>query len=390
MSGNGETPSTPGSDPGHPKATDQPARLRIAKFEQAMGYGLPILLLLACLFIIAPFIPALVWSAVIVVTLWRPLEWITAKLGGRRGLVATLLAFAMIALVVLPAISLVDAVTDGLPRLRAMASDLYVRLPREAPGFVAGLPLVGERIAETWRHLAEDAGAAGDMAARVAPAVGAWLLASLTGVGATVLQFVLVAIATAVLYAQGPAAAAMSGRLAARLGGAEGTEALAVATRAIRGVSAGVIGTAAAQALLAGIGFAVAGTPAPVLLAVAVLVFGIIQLGPLPVWLPVVIWLYTTGDTLTAILLLAWMAGVVQTVDNFLRPILISRGAKLPLLLMLIGVLGGLIAMGLIGIFLGPTLLGVGYVMLRRWLGLSVSGDGAAGETPEAQRENTR
>jgi predicted PurR-regulated permease PerM len=383
MSDSSETPR--GHDPG---AAEPQARLRIAKFEQAMGYGLPILLLLACLFIIAPFIPALVWSAVIVVTLWRPLEWITARLGGRRGFVATLLALAMIALVVMPAISLVDAVTDGLPRIRAMAHDLYVRMPREAPAVVAGLPLVGERIAETWRTLGEDASAAGDMAARIAPAVGTWLLASLTGVGATVLQFVLVAIATAVLYAQGPAAAGMAGRLAARLGGAEGTEALSVATRAIRGVSAGVIGTAAAQALLAGIGFAVAGTPAPVLLAVAVLVFGIIQLGPLPVWLPVVTWLYATGDTLTAILLLAWMAGVVQTVDNFLRPILISRGAKLPLLLMLIGVLGGLIAMGLIGIFLGPTLLGVGYVMLRRWLGMPVEGDATG--TAEAQREKTR
>jgi predicted PurR-regulated permease PerM len=232
--------------------------------------------------------------------------------------------------------------------------------------------------------LAEDQAAVGDLATRVAPAVGAWLLASATGVGATVLQFLLVAVTTAVLYAQGPAAAAMAGRLAERLGGADGMEALAVATRAIRGVSTGVIGTAAAQAVLAGIGFAVAGAPAPVLLAVAVLVFGIIQIGPLPVWLPVVIWFYATGDTLTAVLLLAWSAGVVQTVDNFLRPILISRGAKLPLLLMLIGVLGGLLAMGLIGIFLGPTLLGVGYVMLRRWLGMDL---------PPAvvpiQRENT-
>ena len=103
-------------------------------------------------------------------------------------------------------------------------------------------------------------------------------------------------------------------------------------------------------------------------------------------WLPVVIWFYATGDTLTAVLLLAWNLGVVQTVDNFLRPILISRGARLPLLLMLIGVLGGLIAMGLIGIFLGPTLLGVGYVMLRRWLGL----DAPLAPPVEDQRENTR
>jgi predicted PurR-regulated permease PerM len=350
------------------------AQSRVVKFETAMGYGLPLLLLLACLYVVAPFIPALVWSAVIVVTLWQPLEWLTARLGGRRGLVATLLAFAMLALVVMPAISVAEMLADGMPRIRQMAAQLFAALPREPPETLLGLPLVGQQAGDAWRLLAEDATAAADAAQRFAPAVGRWLLARLAGIGETLLQFVLVAIATAVLYAQGRAAAEMAGKLAARLGGAEGTEVLDVATRAIRGVSAGVIGTAAAQATLAGIGFAVAGVPAPVLLAVGVLVFGIIQIGPLPVWLPVVIWLYTTGDTFTAILLLAWNAGVVQTIDNILRPVLISRGARLPLLLMLVGVLGGLIAMGLIGVFLGPTLLGVGYVMLRRWLGMPLPG----------------
>jgi predicted PurR-regulated permease PerM len=355
---------------GDDKATIAPPR--VVKFETAMGYGLPLLLLIACLWVVAPFIPALVWSAVIVVTLWQPLEWLTARLGGRRGLVAGLLAIAMLALVVMPALSVAEMLADGMPRIRQMAAQLFAAVPREPPATLLTLPLVGAQMGDAWRTLAEDANAAADVAQRLAPAVGRWLLARLAGIGETLLQFVLVAIATAVLYAQGRAAADMAQRMAARLGGTQGTEVLDVATRAIRGVSAGVIGTAAAQAMLAGIGFAVAGVPAPVLLAVGVLVFGIIQMGPLPVWLPVVIWLYTTGDTLTAVLLLAWNAGVVQTIDNILRPVLISRGARLPLLLMLVGVLGGLLAMGLIGVFLGPTLLGVGYVMLRRWLGMEL------------------
>lgn len=343
---------------------------RAPQFEQVLGYGLAVLLLLACLVIIAPFIPALVWSAVIVVTLWRPLEWLTARLGNRRGLVATLLALAMLALVVLPAVSLVDTITAGLPQLRGMAADLVAAVPREPPRLIASLPLFGERLSETWRTLAEDAGAAADLVERVGPAIAGWLLRSLAEIGETMLQFLLVAIATAVLYAKGDVAAEMTARLAARLGGAEGTEALDVATRAIRGVSAGVVGTAAVQAVLAAIGFAAAGVPAVPLLGLGVLIAGIIQIGPLPVWLPVVLWLYHSGETLTATLLLAWNLGAVQTVDNVLRPVLISRGARLPLLLMLIGVLGGLVAMGLIGVFLGPTLLGVGYVMLRRWLGM--------------------
>jgi predicted PurR-regulated permease PerM len=363
---------------------DPPREGGASQFEQVLGLGLPVLLLLACLLIVAPFIPALVWSAVIVVTLWRPLEWLTARLGGRRRLVALLLALAMLALVVGPAVSLAETVASGLPQLRGMAADLLEAVPREPPKALVAIPLVGERIGQSWRAFAEDAGAAADLVERIGPGVARWLLERLAGIGETLLQFLLVAVTTAVLYAQGRAAADMAERLALRLGGAEGTEALDVATRAVRAVSAGVVGTAAAQAILAAIGFAAAGVPGVPLLGLGVLVFGIIQLGPLPVWAPVVIWLYHTGDTLTATLLLVWSLGAVQTVDNFLRPVLISRGARLPLLLMLIGVLGGLLAMGLIGVFLGPTLLGVGHVMLRRWLGLEVPGIAPA---PEARAE---
>jgi len=106
---------------------------RRTQFEHAMGYGLPVLLLLACLAIIAPFIPALVWSAVIVVTLWRPLEWLTARLGGRRGLVATLLALAMLGLVVGPVVSLADNIASGIPQLRRMGTELIAAVPRDPP-----------------------------------------------------------------------------------------------------------------------------------------------------------------------------------------------------------------------------------------------------------------
>jgi predicted PurR-regulated permease PerM len=208
-------------------------------------------------------------------------------------------------------------------------------------------------------------------AGKVAPEVGAWLARQTLALGLTMLQLLLVCLASGVMFARGPAGAQLMQRLAERIGGADGLETLEVAVRAIRAVSAGVVGTAAVQAVLAWIGFALAGVPAPFALAIGVLVLGIVQIGPLPVWLPVVAWMFATSDdTLANILLLIWSAGVVQMVDNVLRPLLISRGARLPLLLMLVGVLGGLISMGLIGVFLGPTILGVGYMLLRRWLGL--------------------
>lgn len=340
-------------------------------FDRLLAAALPALLVVAALVVIAPFAAALAWAAVIVVSVWRPLEWLTARLGGRRGLVGMLLALATLAVIVGPAIALGDAAVAAMPALAAMAEDLAAAAQREAPAQLARLPLVGERAAAAWLALMADLGPLFDTAGRIAPEIAGWLARQTLALGLTLLQLLLVALATGVMYARGPAGAELVQRLAERVGGAEGLETLAVAVRAIRAVSVGVVGTAAVQAVLAWVGFALAGVPAPLALAVAVLVLGIVQIGPLPVWLPVVAWQFAAGaDTLTAVLLLVWCAGVVQTVDNVLRPLLISRGARLPLLLMLVGVLGGLIAMGLIGVFLGPTILGVGYVLLRRWLGL--------------------
>lgn len=349
--------------------TDPPAGY--VQFERLLALALPGLLLVACLVVIAPFAAALLWAAVIVVSLWRPLEWLTARLGGRRAAVGTLLALAMLALLVGPAIALGDAAVAAFPQVQAMAQALGAVAAERAPLWLAGVPMIGDRLAATWRMMVGDAGALIDTVSGVAPEIGAWLARQTLALGATLIQLLLVALATGVLYAQGPAGARVALRLAERVGGTDGIETLEVAVRAIRAVSAGVIGTAAVQAVLAWIGFAVAGVPAALPLAVGILVLGIVQVGPLPVWLPVVAWMFATAEsTLAAVLLTVWCAGVVQTVDNVLRPILISRGARLPLLLMLVGVLGGLLSMGLIGVFLGPTILGVGYVLLRRWLGL--------------------
>lgn len=340
-------------------------------FERLLAVVLPAALALACLFVIAPFAAPLLWAAVIVVSLWRPLERATALFGGRRATVATLLGLALLALLVVPAIALTDAAVEALPRLLDMAHGIGALVLTDVPGWLERIPLVGEGLAERWRGLAGDAEQLAGALARLAPEIGGWIARQTVAVGGTVVQLLLVAVATAVLYVHGPAGAVIAQRLAERIGGAEGRETLAVAVRAIRAVSAGVIGTSVVQALLAGIGFAVAGVPSALILAVAVLVLGIVQIGPLPVWLPVVLWMFATSERLLpAVLLTLWCAGVVQTVDNILRPLLISRGARLPLLLMLVGGLGGLISMGLIGVFLGPTLLGVGYVLLRRWLGL--------------------
>jgi predicted PurR-regulated permease PerM len=341
------------------------------QFERLLALALPGLLLVACLVVIAPFAAALLWAAVIVVSLWRPLEWLSERLGGRRATVGTLLAILMVALLVTPAIAVGDAAVSAFPQLRAMAQELGAVASARAPLWLAQVPVVGARLAASWTAMVGDAGGLVDAVGALAPDVGRWLARQTLAVGGTLIQLLLVALATGVMYAQGPAGARIALRFAERIGGEDGIETLDVAVRAIRAVSAGVIGTAAAQAVLAWIGFTAAGVPAALPLAFGVLVLGIVQIGPLPIWLPIVIWMFATSDsTVTAILLAVWCAGVVQTVDNILRPILISRGARLPLLLMLVGVLGGLISMGLIGVFLGPTILGVGYVLMRRWLGL--------------------
>jgi predicted PurR-regulated permease PerM len=208
---------------------------------------------------------------------------------------------------------------------------------------------------------------------------GRWLLSKLGNVGFMLIQFLLIVILSAVLYAGGEAAAATVRHFGPPPGRRQGEKSVVLAGQAIRGVALGVCVTALVQTVLGGIGLAIAGVPFAALLSAVMLMFCIAQIGPGLILFPAVAWVFWTGDTGWGVFLLVWSL-VVTTLDNFLRPMLIRKGADLPLLLIFAGVIGGLLGFGLVGIFVGPVVLAVTYTLLQAWV------DGAPG--PSGRRLN--
>jgi predicted PurR-regulated permease PerM len=236
------------------------------------------------------------------------------------------------------------------------------------PDRVGALPLVGPRLATEWQKIAS--ARPEDLAARVTPyvaLVARWLIAQAGSLAALLVQLLLTVAVSSLLYARGESAARGVLAFARRLAGDAGERVVILSAGAIRGVALGIVGTALVQSVIGGIGLAVTGVPHSLLLTSIMFLLAVAQIGPIPVLLGAVIWLYAGGETFWAIVLLLWSA-VTGSLDNVLRPILIRKGADLPFILILTGVLGGLFAFGLIGLFVGPVVLAVTYTLLTAWV----------------------
>jgi predicted PurR-regulated permease PerM len=230
------------------------------------------------------------------------------------------------------------------------------------------LPLIGDKAVQRWEQLA--AQGIEEWAQKAAPyagAVGRWFVAHIGSVGVVFVEVLLAIAFSAILYANGEHAGKQVLRFSHRLAGSRGEAAIRLAVQAIRGVALGIVATALVQAFLGGIGLAVVGIPFAAILTAVMFMLSVAQIGALPVLIPVVVWLYWSGSAGWGTFLLI-VTIVVGTIDNFLRPILITKGADLPLLLVFTGVVGGLVAFGLIGIFVGPVILAVAYTVLEAWI----------------------
>jgi predicted PurR-regulated permease PerM len=320
------------------------------------------------LWVLRPFLAATVWAAMIVVATWPLLEMLEVRFGHRRAHAVAVMTLGMLLLLVLPLWLAIDTIFEHLDKLTAAGKSLASDGLPLPPDWVAGVPLVGEKISAAWQQLA-GGGAAGVMA-KITPYAadsGKWVLAQVGGLGGMLIQFLLVVTIAAILYAGGESGAKLVRRFGRRLAGEHGEGSVILASQAIRGVALGVGVTAIVQSVLGGLGLAVAGVPFASLLTALMLMFCIAQIGPMPVLLPAVGWMYWQGDNGWATFLLVWSL-IVGTLDNFLRPMLIKRGADLPLLLIFAGVIGGMLSFGLIGIFLGPVALAVTYTLLLAWI----------------------
>jgi predicted PurR-regulated permease PerM len=322
----------------------------------------------ASFWVLRPFLLAIIWAAMIVVATWPMMLKLQARLRS-RALAVTLMSGAMVLVFVVPLVLAIQTLVDNADAIKGWASALATASIPPPPEWLSRIPLVGPKLAEAWTGVAA-AGKAG-LAARLAPhaaAAAQWLLDALGGVGVLGIQFLLTVIIAVIMYTQGEAARAGLIRFGRRLAGDRGEGVVVLAGQAIRGVALGVVVTALAQTLLAGLGLVVAGIPFAGLLTGVVLLLCIAQIGPILVLAAAVAWLFWTGQTVWGIALLVWTL-VVGTMDNVLRPILIRKGADLPLLLIFAGVLGGLFAFGIVGLFVGPVVLAVTFTLLKDWMG---------------------
>ena len=334
-------------------------------------------LLVASVWTMQAFIGPLVWATAIVVATWPLLEWVQRKVGDSRALATTVMTLVMLLIFVVPFWAalgaMLDASVDGVEVVRS-----YLKTGLgPPPDWLAKIPFAGARITAEWQEVS--AGGPEQFAETIRPyvkSVAAWLLAVTGGFGGLLGHFLLTVIIAAILYAQGETAASGVRAFARRLAGERGDAAVILAGQSVQSVALGVVVTALVQTALVGLGLFVAGIPHPGLLTAIVFVLCIAQLGPFPVLIPAMIWMFShaSGMWATAFLIYSIPVGIL---DNFLRPILISRGVELPLILIIAGVIGGLLAFGVIGLFIGPVILAVTYSSLGVWIA-----DKPVGEPP--------
>ncbi|MEO8603499.1 MAG: AI-2E family transporter YdiK [bacterium] len=325
-------------------------------------------LIATSVWIVEPFLPALTWALMIVVSTWPVLLRVQAWLGGSRRLAVTVMTIVLLLILVVPLYFGVAAIVENTDQIAAWSKSVVGFAASQPPPWVESIPWIGGTLAEGWQRLA--AAGAEDLLVRLAPygqMLVRWFVGQVGSVGLLLVQFLLTVLIAAILYANGEQVARGADRAARRLAGARGKTTVHLAAQAVRGLALGGVVTAIVQAGLAGIGLAIAGVPFVAVLTVLMFVLAIAQIGAGPVLLGAVIWVYTKHGGMWGSVFLVW-AIFCGGLDNVLRPILIRRGADLPLLLIFAGVVGGLIAFGIIGLFIGPVVLAVAYTLLVDWV----------------------
>jgi len=324
-------------------------------------------LIFASFWVVRPFLTAFIWATTIVVATWPLLPGLQKRLWGKRRLAVAVMTLALLLVLVVPLSLAVVTIVERSDEIVGWVKSLASFTVPTPPQWLESIPVVGAKLADRWQQLA--ALSPQELSARLAPHAGQavrWFVSQAGSAGMMILQFLLTVIIAAILYANGDTAATGVKIFARRLAGQKGEEAAVLAAKAIRGVALGVVLTAIIQSVLGGIGLAVTGVPAAAVLTAVMFILCVAQLGPGLVLIPSVILLYWRGETLWGTVLLVW-AIPVGILDNFLRPALIRKGADLPLLLIFAGVIGGLIAFGIIGLFIGPVVLAVAYILLKAW-----------------------
>ena len=354
-----------------PSQPDQALEQRLASplLDVLIRAGLILAMAMLCYRVFAPFLTLMVWALILAVTLYPLHQALASKIGGKQGLAATLLVVVGVVLLVAPTAMLLSSLGDSVHHLVNDVQNNTLKIPAPRPG-VAAWPVVGKQIHDVWAKAHADLPA---LVQSMQPQIGALAKTALgfvASIGGGLLQFVASFIIAGIIMAFGQAGSHSSQAIFARIvGTARGSAFASLATATIRTVAQGVLGVALIQAILVGVALLVAGVPWAGVLAVIVLVLGIAQVPAVLVTVPAIIYLWSSGAYSTAaaiaytvVLFLAGMA------DNVLKPLLLGRGVDAPMPVILLGALGGMAAAGILGMFVGATLLALGYQIFMGWV----------------------
>jgi len=326
------------------------------------------LLIIACVVILLPFISAIVWSVILCVSTWPLYERLERATRGRAALASILMVLGLAIVIVAPFVIVGASLATNVPEVVGALRRYMADGPPLPPAWVATLPLIGSHAQKYWMDLSQSSAMRMQEIVKLLPAARTLIVVAGGALGAGILELLLSLVIAFFLFRDGGSALAHADAVLARLGGSEARRLLETAGATVRAVVYGILGTALLQGTLAAVGFWIAGVPGPVFLGFCTFVLAMIPIGPPLIWIPAALWLVHLGRNGWAIFMLVWGAVIVSGSDNVVRPLLISRGGTAPLILVMLGVLGGVLAFGFIGIFLGPTLLAVGYSMLADWV----------------------
>jgi predicted PurR-regulated permease PerM len=323
-------------------------------------------LMVWCFDIVRPFITLIMWALILAIAIHPGYQRCLHAMGGRVKLTATLVTLAMLLLLVVPTIMLGGVMVENIEAVVEEVQDGELQVP-PPPAKVAELPLVGKSVHKTWSLASTNLTAALKPFSPQLKQIGSWLVAVAAGTGIGFLKFIASIIIAGILMANSGVAHQFTYNFAQRLSPDGGSQLMDLANATIQNVARGILGVAFIQAVLAGLGMLVAGVPGAGLLTLLCLIMAVIQVGVGPVMIGAVIYMWSEAATLPALLFTAWAVGVTL-IDNVLKPLWMGRGLDVPIAVILVGTIGGMLASGVVGLFVGAVVLAVGYKLLLAWL----------------------
>ena len=353
-------------------ATTKPVLQRMRQYAQLAAV---VIVIVGCYMVLRPFVPAILFAAVVCSASWPLFVWMRRSLWNNSTFAALAMSLLLLVLVIAPSLLLAASLSDKVTTLADSINAALANGPMPPPDWLVGVPVVGEHAANYWQQAATSGDSLATQAKGLLEPARKFLIGTGKAAGQGLLQLVLAVFIGFFFYRDGDTLMASVHKAFNQLAGDLSGELVATIQNTVIGVVHGIFGTALAQAVVALIGFLIAGVPAAWLLGVATFFLSLVPVGPPLIWGGASVWLMYQGETGWAIFMLLWGLLFISTIDNVVKPYLISRASNLPLLVVVLGVLGGVIAFGFIGVFIGPPVLAVGLTLIQLWIARSRNAD---------------